>query len=265
VAAWRDRYGPWAVVTGASAGIGKSFARQLAERGLDLILVARREPLLEALAKELSARHGVAVRPLVADLSDARGLDRLVADTASVEVGLLVNNAGAPAFHGHFVQRQRAEVEALVDFNTRVQAVLAHHFLQPMARRRRGGLIQVASVTGHVSMPFMVEYSASKAYQLAMGEALYSEMRHWGVDCLVLAPGATVSERIHFGMPAEAVVRCALAALGHQPSVIPGLANRLRMFRLRQLRLRRGMVRACGAFQYRQLRTRPWQVDGKGQ
>src|SRR5690625_5117387 len=144
VAAWRDRYGPWAVVTGASAGIGKSFARQLAERGLDLILVARREPLLEALAKELSARHGVAVRPLVADLSDARGLDRLVADTASVEVGLLVNNAGAPAFHGHFVQRQRAEVEALVDFNTRVQAVLAHHFLQPMARRRRGGLIQVA-------------------------------------------------------------------------------------------------------------------------
>src|SRR5690625_1321107 len=86
VAAWRDRYGPWAVVTGASAGIGKSFARQLAERGLDLILVARREPLLEALAKELSARHGVAVRPLVADLSDARGLDRLRSEEHTSEL-----------------------------------------------------------------------------------------------------------------------------------------------------------------------------------
>lgn len=256
--AWRDRYGPWAVVTGASAGIGAEFARQLAERGLNLVLVARGGSALAVLAEELSSQHGILVRSLACDLAAAGGPDQLMAGTADLEVGLLVNNAGAPAFHGHFVQRQRQEVAALVHFNTLVQIELAHHFLQPMAQRRRGGMIQVASVTGHVSMPFMVEYSASKAYQLAMGEALHGEMRHWGVDCLVLAPGATISRRIKHGMPAGQVVHGALQNLGRVPSVIPGVRNRLRMFYLRQILWRRGMIRTCGTFQFRHLKTRPW-------
>ena len=258
---FRTRYGPWALVTGASAGIGAEFARQLAGLGLNLVLVARREALLRDLAGRLTAEFGVEVRPVVCDLAATDFLSAIAAVTDALEIGLLVNNAGAPSFHGHFVERDRDEVASLVGFNTSVQVMLCHHFLRDMARRRRGGVIQVSSVTGHVSMPFMAEYSASKAYQLALGEALHDEMKHWGVDCLVVAPGATVSERISYGMAATDVVRTALSSLGRVPSVIPGLRNRLRMFYLRQLLLRRGMVRACGRFQYRHLKYRPWQAD----
>lgn len=255
---FQHRYGPWALITGASAGIGAEFARQLAALGLNLVLVARRRELLEALAQQLIIDHGVEIEIVVCDLSADGYLEVITAVTDGLEVGLLVNNAGAPAFHGHFIQRSRREIEHMVQFNIRVQLVLCHHFLGLMAHRRRGGLIQVASVTGHVSMPFMVEYSAGKAYQLTLGEALYDEMKHWGVDCLVLAPGATVSERIHYGMPAPRVVRSALNSLGRVPSVIPGIRNRLRMFYLRQILWRRGMVRSCGRFQYRHLKHKPW-------
>lgn len=256
------RYGPWALVTGASAGIGAEFARQLAAAGLNLVLAARREERLRLLAQALEEAHGVAVRTVCCDLSTPTGLETLFEGTADLPVGLLVNNAGAPAFHGHFVQRTAAELEATVNFNVQVQLRLAHHFLCRMAKQRRGGLIQVASVTGHVSMPFMVEYSASKAYQLTMGEALHYEMRQWGVDCLVLSPGATRSERIDYGMPVEPVVRAALKGLGRVPVVIPGLGNAIRMFIHRQLRTRRGMVAACGRFQSRHLRSRPWEAAG---
>lgn len=256
-----ERYGPWALVTGASAGIGAVFARLLAARGLNLVLVARRKEALAALAHELTRTQEVEVEVVVCDLGAADFLEVVAKATDHLEIGLLVNNAGAPAFHGHFVERTTAEIEQVAHFNVRAQLVLAHHFVRRMARRRRGGLIQVSSVTGHVSMPFMVEYSSSKAYQLALGEALYFELKHWGVDALVLAPGATISERVDYGMSAERVVRSALSSLGRVPSVIPGLRNRLRMFYLRQVLWRRGMVGACGKFQYRHLKRKPWLED----
>ncbi|MDY0007849.1 MAG: SDR family NAD(P)-dependent oxidoreductase [Spongiibacteraceae bacterium] len=256
--AFTARYGPWALVTGASAGIGAEFSRQLAARGLNLVLVARRADALQALAQELSSHYAIEASVLPCDLAAPEALGIIAAATDALEIGLLVNNAGAPSFHGHFVEREPAEVEQLVQFNTRVQVLLCHHFLRRMAGRRRGGLIQVASITGHVSMPFMVEYSAGKAYQLTLAEALHHEMQYWGVDCLALAPGATVSERISYGMPARRVVASALRNLGRVPSVIPGMRNRLRMFYLRQIRLRRGMVKVCGRFQYAHLKRKPW-------
>lgn len=258
----RERYGQWALVTGASAGIGAEFARQLAAAGMDLVLVARRQKQLQLLAQELAEEHGSAVRTVCCDLVAPGGLEVLLKQTSDLPIGLLVNNAGAPAFHGHFVQRSAAELEETVNFNVRVQLRIVHHFLRSMAERRCGGMIQVASVTGHVSMPFMVEYSASKAYQLTMGEALHYEMRQWGVDCLVLSPGATRSERIDYGMPVEPVVRAALKRLGRAPVVIPGLGNAIRMFIHRQWRTRRGMINACGRFQLRHLRSRPWESQG---
>ncbi|MBK8991424.1 MAG: SDR family NAD(P)-dependent oxidoreductase [Gammaproteobacteria bacterium] len=252
-----ERYGPWALVTGCSAGIGREFARQLAERGLDLVLLARREALLRTLAAELQRDFGIRTHVVVCDLARADFLADVVAGCADLPIGLLVNNAGAPSFHGRFLSRSPGEIERAMHFGVHVQVQLIRHFAAPMAARGHGGIIQVSSITGHMSMPFMAEYSASKAYQLTLGEALHYELRDHGVDVLVLSPSATRTERIGFGMEPAPVVAKALAALGKRPSVIPGWLNQWRAFRRRHLRTRRAALEELGAFQRGRLRENP--------
>lgn len=250
-----SRYGPWALVTGASAGIGREFAAQLAQEGLDLVLVARRRDLLEALADELGAKHNVRVQVLICDLSRGEGLGPVLDLFETLDIGLLVNNAGAPGYHGHFVERDWEDIAAGLRFNTEVQMRLLHCAAGAMAARSRGGLIQVSSITGHTPVPYMTEYAAGKAFQLALGESLHFELRERGVDVLVLSPGATRSERLDFGMPAAAVVSAALAALGSAPTVIPGWGNRWRAFRFRHLDSRSRAIRRMGLFQRSRLRV----------
>ena len=248
-------YGPWALVTGSSAGIGREFAHQLAARGLNLALLARREDLLQELAQELESRHGIATRCIPLDLSSPDYLARITGACADLDIGLLVNNAGAPSFHGRFLSRSHEEIEETLHFSIHVQVHLIRHFAEPMAARGRGGIIQLSSISGHMSMPFMAEYTGSKAYQLALGEALHYEMKDYGIDVLVLSPGATKSERINFGMEPQDVVARALSQLGKRPSCIPGWRNSWSAFKRRHLRSRKASVEELGRFQRSQLKN----------
>jgi short-subunit dehydrogenase len=147
---FKERYGPWALVTGASSGIGAEFARQLAGIGLNLILVARRKQRLEDLARQLESTNKIAVQTIAADLSRADFLPLIASAIDSIEVGLLVNNAGF-GLAGEFLDHEIEKELALLDVNCRVPLVLTHVIGRQMAQRKRGGVIFVSSVSGFVA------------------------------------------------------------------------------------------------------------------
>jgi hypothetical protein len=225
------RYGPWAVVTGASSGIGEQFARQLAARGLHVIVVARRRARLDALAGELRRDHGVEVGVVGADLSAAAAVDAVVGATKGRDVGLLVNSAGF-ALTGDLLDHPLEAHVALLAVNVRAPLMLAHRLGPGLLSRGCGGVINVASLAGFLPMPGWAHYAASKAYLLSLSEALAHEWRACGVDVLALCPGATATEfaRVagieHAGMAVEAVVAEALATLGRRDVVVTGGRNR---------------------------------------
>ncbi|HEY0720420.1 MAG TPA: SDR family oxidoreductase [Gammaproteobacteria bacterium] len=229
---FRKKYGPWALVTGASSGIGEAFCRQLAARGMHLILVARRQQRLVQLANELERQHGVQCKVIAGDLASDEFLTELFAATASLEVGLLVNNAGF-AQTGNFLARPVEQHLSLLQVNCRAPLMLAHNYGNRMARRGRGGIINVASAAAFLPMPHWGNYAASKAYLLFFSEALGFELQERGVDVLALCPGATRTEfsnvagTRHGGMEAGEVVACALKSLGKRPLAIAGFTNRL--------------------------------------
>ncbi len=229
--ALRQRYGEWALITGASAGIGTEFARALARDGMSCILTARRAERLQSLAAELQQAHGVATRVVAADLSAPGEVDRLAAAVADLDIGLLVNNAGH-GIAGRFAQQDPARLSAMIQLNCVAPAVLTSHLLPPMLARGRGAVIITGSVAGRQPVPFNGAYSATKAFDLLLGESLWAELQGTGVDVLVIEPGPTATEfqavageTPHEGEPPEQVVAVALNALGRQPSVISGWSN----------------------------------------
>ena len=234
-----ERYGPWALVTGASAGIGAEFARQLSEMGLNLVVVARRRQRLEDLASDLESRNKVQVRIVTADLSQPDFLPLILSVTNSIEVGLLVNNAGF-GLAGHFLKHELEEELRLLDVNCRAPLVLTHVFGRQMAQRKRGGIIFVSSVSAYIATPFEASYAASKVYELFLAESLRYELGKEGVDVLALCPGSTDTEfheiagsRPVAAMAVEPVVRLALKNLGKTSVAIPGWHNRLLVYLLK--------------------------------
>ena len=233
---FRERYGPWALVAGASDGIGECFARAIAEQGVHVLLLARRKSLLAKLAAELAARHGVEARPLVADLT-AGDLDaRVEAATRQLEVGLLVYNAGAVhggrAFHDHPVEHALG----LVALNCTGPVLLAHRFGSRMRARGRGGIVLMGSMISFAGSAYVATYSASKAFDRILAEGLWHELRPHGVDVLGAIAGATRTPAMLASSDAFAtypgaldpddVARGALAFLGRGPIWIPGDTNR---------------------------------------
>jgi len=229
-----ERYGEWALVTGASAGIGAQFARAIAREGMNVVLSARREDRLADLAAEIEKNEGVATRIVTADLADPAEADRLANALSDIEIGLLVNNAGV-GYSGRFDKQEPARIRGLVQLNCTSAALLTARFYPPMVARGRGAVLFTGSVAGRQPLPLHAVYSASKAFDNFLGEALYVEARAAGVDVLVLEPGSTESEFqqvagevAHPGQSCEEVVGVALDALGRQPSVVSGWFNYLR-------------------------------------
>jgi uncharacterized protein len=228
--------GKAALVTGASSGIGEAFARALAARGADLILVARSADRLRALADELARRDGVRTDVVVADLSEERAPERVFGEMQAIgqRVDILVNCAGF-ATHGRFeaLDRQREHQEAML--NVMAVVDLTHLFLPAMVAREQGAIINVASTAGFLPAPYLATYGASKAFVLSFSEALWAENRRRGVRVLALCPGATdtrffdvAGPDAQFGarMSAQQVVRAALHALErNRPTVVPGWFN----------------------------------------
>lgn len=230
---FRARYGPWAVVTGASSGIGLAMAEQIAANGLALVLVARREAELNQLAAGLAHRFHVQVRIVAADLSGMDGLARVEAETKDLDVGLLVASAGFGTA-GSFLSADLKEELTMLDLNCRAVLAQSLHFGRRFAQRGRGGLILFGSLVGFQGSPRAANYAATKAYVQTLGEALHVELARQGVDVLVSAPGPVHSgfgQRARMQMGAaekpETVARATLRALGRKMTVTPGPLSKI--------------------------------------
>jgi len=256
--AFARRYGPWAVVAGASEGIGAAFARELAARGLHVALAARRPGPLGELASSLPRAAGAEVRTVVCDLGEAAGIDALLDATRGLEVGLLVYNAASSAV-GPFLDTPLDAHRRAVDVNANGAVALAHALAAPMAARGHGGVILMSSLTAFQGTPLVASYGATKAFNLALAEALWHELKPSGVDVLACCAGATLTpgyarvtprRTASFFAPrpqaAGQVVREALRALGRRPFVVTGRGNRVAAFVMSRLLSRRRAVTTIG-------------------
>ncbi|MGH3171784.1 MAG: SDR family NAD(P)-dependent oxidoreductase [Trebonia sp.] len=264
----RGKYGRYALITGASSGIGAEFAEQLAAAGLDLVLVARRKDRLEALAGRLRAVHGIGAEVIALDLAAEGAVAELVRRTEHLDVALVVASAGILTT-GPFLGNDFAAEAELLRVNLMVPAEMAHVFGRHFAARGRGALILLSSVVGFGPVPYSANYGAVKGYIASLGQALHYELKGSGVDVLTLAPGLTQTEGadnapgIDFGkmpgkaMPAGPVVRAALRGLGRKPLVIPGGGNKAQDFLGKYLTPRRAQTAMSGIIVSRALRDVP--------
>jgi short-subunit dehydrogenase len=215
---------PVALITGASAGIGAEFARALAKRGYDLVIVARRRERLDALAEELTAKHpAIVVRVVACDLAETTAAEQLASglERDGVAVDLLVNNAGFGS-HGAFVTSDPANTAGQIALNIATLVALSRAFLPGMVERRSGGIINLSSTAGFQPVPNMAVYGATKAFVLSFSEALHEEVRRSGVRVMALCPGATETE--FFTIAGER------AAVGPRRSAAGVVATGLRAF-----------------------------------
>ncbi len=225
-------YGPWALVTGASSGIGAEFCRQLAAKGLNIVLTARRLDRLNELAAELKSRYGIETKVVPADLSKSDFISTIMPEISSIEIGLLVNNAGFGQT-GEFLKSDLERELDMLNVNCMAPLLLTHSIGQQMVKRNKGGIIFLSSVLGFTPTPYFANYAASKAYNLYLGEALWYELKQHGIDVTSLSPGTT---RTEFGkasgmgnivaMEVEPVVTTALQNLGKKPSIVAGIHNK---------------------------------------
>jgi short-subunit dehydrogenase len=226
---------PTALITGASSGIGEAFARALAARGDDVVLVARSAGRLDALAADLSAKHGVRAHVLPADLADPAAVDALVAELAAREltIATLVNNAGFGT-HGQFASLDAARERDEVIVNALAPVQLTRALLPAMIARKSGAIVNVASTAAFQPVPYMAVYGATKAFLLSYSEALAEEVRAHGVRVVALCPGQTDTEffagideaRVGRARTTRQVVDTALQALERGKVVaVDGFAN----------------------------------------
>jgi short-subunit dehydrogenase len=202
---FRRRYGPWAVVTGASCGIGEAFAKSLAARGMNLVLVARRDDLLRSLADKLRAANNVEIRCLPLDLSTREAHESLTKATESLDVGLLVAAAGFGS-SGPFINADLSTELNMVDLNCSALMAQALHFGRRFAKQKRGGMVLMSSLVAFQGVPHAAHYAATKAYVQSLAEGLHHELAAHGVDVLACAPGP-----IHSGFASRANMKLGLA------------------------------------------------------
>jgi uncharacterized protein len=233
--------GKWALITGASAGIGWALAEELAAGGAHLVLTARRDDRLQKLATELAAQHKVQVEVLTADLIRPEAPEEIHAFTTrkAIEIELLVNNAGFGAF-GYAHEIPAETVLEMIQVNCSAVAHLTRIYLPAMVERRHGDILIVASTAAYQPVPFNSAYAATKAFDLIFAEGIAEEVRPFGVRVCALCPGPTSTEfaevakqparLFRVAETAEKVARVGLAALAKGKSrVISGAMNRLMM------------------------------------
>lgn len=235
----REKYGPWALVTGASSGIGLELAGQLAAAGLNLVLNARHPGKLEKAGQDLTHRYGIGVRVVAADLAEPGGVAHLLQATTGIEVGLLVASAGFGT-SGAFLEASLDDELEMLRVNCQALLSLTHHLGRQFAHRQRGGIILMSSMVAFQGVPFAAHYAATKAYVQSLAEALAVELRPYGVDVLAAAPGPVASGfagranlRMNMTLQPAQVGVPILEALGRQSTVLPGGLTKLLVYALR--------------------------------
>ncbi|MGO8767400.1 MAG: SDR family NAD(P)-dependent oxidoreductase [Mycobacterium sp.] len=185
------KYGPWALVAGASDGVGAAFAKGLAERGLNVVLLARRQVVLDEVAADIEAQTSSQTRTLAIDLTEAGAASAIAAATSDLHIGFLVYCAGADPDFKPFLANSVEAAEAMVQRNCVVPMQLCHHFARPMVERVSGAIVIFGSGAGLAGGPNMVAYGASKAFDMVFAEALWAELHDKGIDVLGLILGKT--------------------------------------------------------------------------
>lgn len=255
------RFGPWAVVTGASSGIGREAAHQIAANGINVVLVARRGEVLARLGEELAGRHGIAFRVIEADLSQPGAEAAVIKGTTDLDVGLLFSGAGTGQ-PGSFLAFSSEALREIVHLNGLSHVLLTHHFSQRFARRGRGGTLLVSALGADSGIPFHAVPAASKGLVNTLGRSLHSELKRSGVGISVLVVTPTDTPLVaKMGldgaampmkpMPVEQCVREGLAGLNRNKMIImPGL-----LFRIMNRLVPHGLVRAVTADMMRRSTT----------
>jgi uncharacterized protein len=234
----KHRFGPWAIVTGASSGIGREFARQIAANGINVVTVARRLHLLQEVGRELEKEFGIQYRAVQADLSEDGFMASLQDVTTDLDIGLVVSNAGT-ATPGYFLKEDPRDTMKLFKLNAQAHLEIAHFFGRKLAQRGRGGLLLTGAMGATQGVPFVVATSASKAFVQTLGEGLNFELGPLGINVTVLVVGPTQTAIIDkFGldpatMPMKpmAVEQCVFEGLEalkkNRASIINGRVNRI--------------------------------------
>ncbi len=233
----KEKYGNWALVTGASSGIGKALAQQLAQKGFSVVLVARREHALNELAQELNERFQTETRVIALDLLKNGAVQSLYDEVSALDIGLVIPAAGIDEM-GLFIDKEYSSIDKMLKLNIQVPTEIAHVFGQKLATRKRSGIILVSSLFGYQGIPNFAGYAGSKAYILTLGETLNVELAQHNVDVLVLSPGLTdtpfsqsmeinFSKLPMFSQHPDTVAKTALGAIGHKATVVSGFLNKI--------------------------------------
>lgn len=247
------KYGPWAIVAGGSQGLGAAFAQEIAARGVNLVLIARRAGPLEETAAALRSRHGVQVRTVSVDLSSPGFLEVVEQAVRGLEIGLLVCDA-AHSHTGRFLDSDLATCLSILDTNCRAPLALTRTFGGRMAERGRGGILVMSSLSAFWGSPYVAVYGATKAFLVNLGEALWRELGDRGVDVTVCTAGPVLTPNYLASIPnrngpsplemkPEDVAAIAVRALGRRHLVVPGTLNRAaRFFMGRFISRRRAVI-----------------------
>ncbi|MDR9827672.1 SDR family NAD(P)-dependent oxidoreductase [Vibrio sp. FNV 38] len=235
---FKQKYGGWALVTGATSGIGEQMAKQLAEKGMDVVLVARREQELKDHAQALASQYSVKTDVIVADLATQEGVNKV--KQTQHDIGLIALSAGLET-NGAFEKLDLNGERRLLDVNVTSTMELSHHFSNAMVARGKGAILLVASMFGQMASPYFSTYAGSKAFVIGFGQSLYGELKPKGVDVSILSPGLTetsmaTSTGVNWGkvpMAAkkpETVAKVALDGIGKRVVTVPGVRNNIMVF-----------------------------------
>jgi short-subunit dehydrogenase len=232
------KYGPWALVAGASDGVGAAFAEAIARNGINVVLLARRQNVLDEVAESISRRTGAETRTLATDLVAPDAAQSIIAATADLDIGLLVYCAGADADIMPFLENTITAAEGMLQRNCLVPMQLTHHYGRAMVERGRGGIMILSSGAAFVGAPNMVSYCATKAFDMIFAEALWCELKENGVDALGVVLGETDTpllrrtrearglagpdEPVPGAASVEEVVAAAFKSLGKSPTCMAG-------------------------------------------
>lgn len=234
-----QQYGSWALVTGASSGIGKELAVRLAEAGVNLVLVGRNTSRLDAVANTPVFQHGLTTRNIQADLSKRVEVEKVIEQIKDLDIGLYIASAGFGT-SGEFVKSSIEEELNMLDVNCGAVLMLTRHFARRFSERGKGGIILLSSLVGFQGVPYAAHYAATKAYVQSLGEALAMELKPMGVDVLVAAPGPVNSGfeqradmQLGNALKPEDIGVPILKALGRKSTVLPGFLTKFLVGSLR--------------------------------